>query len=46
MRQQCLGCQPAIGLAVSYRHPHRVSGFRYVQPNINFAMLVHGNPAR
>jgi hypothetical protein len=31
----------ARSLAVSHRH--RVPGYRYVQPNINFAMLVHGS---
>src|SRR4051794_26160690 len=31
----------ALALAVSHRH--RVPGFHYVQPNINFAMLVRGS---
>ena len=31
----------ARSLAVSHRH--RVPGYLYVQPNINFAMLVHGS---
>ena len=34
----------ALALAVSHRH--RVPGFRYVQPNINFAMPSTARPPR